>query len=169
MKLAVQVRPELFIEYKTKYKPVMFQKFIAGFLAYLANQMVLRIKEVVDKQQYKWRPLSPRWLDFKKEMGLSPKTWIASGELENSIKAWHSDLMDSYLVGVNSRKLHHKYKKGGIFTTIRTKTLLITIIRRLEYGNKKMPPRPLFGPVIQEFQRDLNKHYKNYLKIVVGG
>lgn len=161
-KLALQVSDSHFIEFKTKAEPKAYQEFVNAFLEFLAERMKKRVKEVIRKQLYGWSPLSKTWKAFKKQYGLSPKMWLASGDLSGHFITWHSRIYDSWFVGVHPRRLHRKYKQGGV-STIRTKTPLTTIVRALEFGTSKIPSRPLFTKVFAEFQKNLNSHYIDFI------
>lgn len=159
MRLAVQVNPKDFIQI-TKLP----EGYVKDYARFLAIKMVKRLKVVVKRKLYNWSPLSKTWKLYKKQMGLSPKTWYASGELLGSIRFWYSQKDNSYYVGVNPRKLHKEYKFGGTYKTKRTKTKIIDIIRRLEYGSLNTPARPLFTEVIKEFKYSQLYWINEYLK-----
>lgn len=164
MRLAVQVDPTEFIEIDTFRTPKLYQEFVKGFMVYLADKMVKRVHQVIRRQIYNWHPLSRTWRLFKKEWGLDPRIWRASGWIEESIHFWHSRQMNSWLVGVHPRKQHREYKRGGVKTSKPSGVLITRIIRKLEFGTQRTPARPLFVPVMAEFKRDLNLHYADYLK-----
>lgn len=163
MKLAVQIDPTDFIEINTFRTPKLYQEFIEGFLKFLAQKMVDRVHEVIRNQSYNWHPLSRTWVAFKKSWGLDPRIWRASGWIEDSIHYWYSRKNNCWMVGVNPRKQHRRYKRGGIAISKRSGVLIIDIIRKLEFGTQKTPARPLFTRVIAEVKKDVNSYYKEYL------
>lgn len=163
-RLSMQVDSSLYIEKKTFYTPRKYQEFVKGYLEFLGKLVVKLLRRSINRQRYRWQPLSPAYRDWKKAMKLDLRIWIASGEVRNSIKCWHSRLYNSFIVGVNPRKLHHVYKEGGIYKSKKTKVLLIDIIRFMEFGTRNMPPRPLFAPVFREIEKNQGKYFQQYLK-----
>ncbi len=158
MRLALQIdtNNSIFETLKTK-------KLEKEYAAFLAEHIVSRLRTVVRRQLYNWSPLSKTWKAYKKEMGLSTKIWIASGQLIQSVKFWYSARDKAWIVGVHPRLLHKKYKKGGIYSTVKTKVKIIYIIRKLEYGNLRTPPRPLFTKVFDEFRYNQSFWVKKFL------
>ena len=136
------------------------------FLRYLVERIVERLNKVIRNQLYanRYEGLSKSWASFKKRMGLDPGYWIASGQLKDSIQWWYSSKYKRFLVGVHPRLKHRKYMEGGVYKTVKT-VKMVDIIRWLEKGTRRgIPARPLFSKVFEEFQKDLDKHYINYLK-----
>lgn len=165
MKLTVQVDKDVFIEYKTKGTPEDFQNFMKGYLEWLTQKVIDRIDEVLRRQLYNWEPLSKSYKDWKKKMGLDPRIWLASHQTTKAITYWWVPLAQSWYIGVNPRMLHRKYKKGGIDQGKKTKARLYDIIKWVELGTTKMPPRPLFTKVLKEFKpkKTQIKLYQQYI------
>jgi hypothetical protein len=169
-KLRIQVDKTLFVEYKTKMAPEDFQNFIRGFLKWQVEQVTDRIKEVVDRQVYSWSPLSPSWVQFKSRMGLSPKTWYASGQVMDAVHYWYVPLGDQWFIGVHPTKRHRAYMKGGGINQKKKGARIIDIIKWMEHGTTRMPPRPLFSKVLGEFRSKSKqtKLYAEYIKSLKG-
>lgn len=149
------------ISYTTKGSPEDFHKFMMDFLAYQADLIVKRIKYVIKNQIYSWHPLSPSWKRFKELNGLSPKIWLASGQVEESITYFYNAMADSYFVGVHPSKRHKGYGK-----THKSGVRIIDVIRWMECGTPKMKARPLFGKVMMEFSspRRQKQLYDDFIK-----
>jgi len=166
MKLTVQVDKKVFIEYGTKGTPEDFEEFMKGYLEWLTQKVVDRLEEVMRRQLYNWHPLSKSYLEWKKKMKLDPRIWLASHQTREAITYWWVPLASAWMIGFHPRTLHRKYKRGGIDLGKKTKARLLDIVRWLEHGTTKMPPRPLFGPVLNEFKSKSVqlKLYQQYIK-----
>lgn len=119
------------------------------FETYMACTYVSLIKERVDNEKYKgrWRALNPEYKKWKIRNNLSPKTWEATGELISGLK-----VKSNNVVGFDNRKLH---KMSG--------EKYITIARKLEYGDGKIPARPLFRLVYWYMSKNIDFFYDKYL------
>lgn len=163
MRITLQLDASEFAEIERTWLMGTSEKYMHEFLGLVCEDIKERIKFVVANQLYSWSPLSATWLSQKKELGLSPKIWYASGELVNAITYWFHKPTNSYIIGVHPRKLHHQYTKGGVYKTKRTKVLLMDIIRKLEYGTSTIPPRPLLTKVLDEFRPTLRLSYTKFI------
>lgn len=166
MKVTLQVDKTVFVDYPTKGTPEDFQVFMRGYLEWVTKKVIDRVEDVMDRQLYNWAPLSKSYKSWKEKMGLDPRIWLASHQTKKAITYWYVPLADAWFIGVHPRTLHRKYKKGGIDQGKKTKARLIDIIRWIEQGTTKMPPRPLFTPVLQEFRPKTvqMKLYQQYIK-----
>lgn len=124
---------------------------IARFEDYIAREFVRLVKERVDKQLYKskWAPLSQAYLEYKRKNGLSVKTWEATKELIQNLK-----VKSNRVVGFDKRKRH---KTSG--------EPYLAIARRLEYGDHRIPARPLFRFVLMDMSKHMNRHYKRFKEV----
>lgn len=166
MRLRIQVDKTVFIDYPTKSAPEDFQNFISGFLEWQCTKIIERTKEVVRKRLYSWHPLSPSYVAFKDRMGLDPRIWLASGQIEQSIKYWYVPLADAWFIGVHPTLRHRGYKKGGGLDWEKKGARLIDIIKWLEFGTTKMKARPLYTKVLEEFKSKKKQTalYAEYIK-----
>lgn len=166
-KLSLQIDMDQFIEIETFGQPKNYQLFVKEFLEYLSKFLVWRIDEVIEKQLYSWSPLSASWKFSKKKLGLSPKQWVASGFIKDSIKYWHSRAQKTYIIGVHPYKKHREYKFGGVMIKKRN-VLLVDVIRKLEFGSaaENLPARPLFSKVFREVEEDLSIHLAGFVKSI---
>lgn len=166
-KLYLQISPQNYISIDLPlYTPKFIQAFNEGFLKYLSEIIVEEIKTTIRHQLLNWHPLSKTYKAWKARMDLDPRIWIASGELEDSIKIWHSQIHNAWIIGVNPYKKHHVYTKGGIYKSKKNDVLLIDIIRSLEFGTQKIPARPLFTVVFNRIKRLEVVYYKQFVKDV---
>ena len=161
-RLAIRIDPKAYLEYPTEGAPKDFKDFIEGFLQWQSDLVIERIQEVVRQKLYNWEPLSPGWQNFKEKMGLDPRHWLASGQLLESVQVFY--FMNGWYIGVHPRKKHRGYKGN------RKGARLIDILRWLEAGTTKMPPRPLFTKVFSEFRpkKVQQELYSKYLTLRKG-
>lgn len=139
---------------KTKWEPgkvVMrdcSRKDIARFEDYMAYQYVKLVKDRVKAQKYrdKWKPLSRKYLEEKKSKGWSLNTWEATGQLMRELK-----VKSHRVVGFDNRKIH---KESG--------EKLLSIARKNEYGDFKVPARPLFRLVYWYMRKNIGYFYLKY-------
>ena len=151
MRLRILIDKEVAIEYKTSVAPEDFKDFMFEFLEWQSGLIVERINTVVKRQLYSWSPLSDSYKKWKEKMGLSPDIWIASGYVLKAIHYYYNPMSDSFFIGVHPTLRHREYLKGGKLGT-KTGARVLDIIRWLEFGTRKMPPRPLFTKVFSEFR-----------------
>ena len=126
------------------------KKDIKDFEDYIAQRYVDLVRERVKTQKYssKWAPLSRRYLQKKKEMGWSLKTWEATGQLMRELK-----VKSRRVVGFDNRKVH---KESG--------ERLLSIARKNEYGSFKVPARPLFRLVYWYMGKNMRYFYDCYVR-----
>ncbi len=171
MRFALQVDPKRFLEFPVrKNPPPEIVDFLEGFMEFLAKRTVRELRKAVNQKKYvkHWDVLSDSWKAQKKRLKLDPRIWKASGQTLESVNWWHSKKDDCWYVGVHPRKRHNAYKVGGIYKTKKQKALVIDIIRWLEKGTRKMPPRPLFSLVLRDVKRMIPEIYQEYITSVKG-
>ena len=123
------------------------------FEEWIAEEFIAQVRKSIDNQRYKsrWAPLSIRYLQQKRDKGLSTKTWIATGEIYKSLKFKKS----SRTVGFDNRRKHRNSEET-----------CLQIARKLEYGSLGIPPRPLFRPVYWYMRKNIQFFVRKYLKEV---
>lgn len=167
MRLRIQVDKSVAIEYETAMAPDDFKEFMYEFLEYQSNLIVERINEVIRRQLYSWAPLSESYIKWKQKMGLSPHIWEASGQTRKAIHYWYSPSFGKgqFFIGVHPTLKHRNYLKGGGLGN-KKGTRLIDIIRYVELGTRRMPPRPLFTKVFAEFNNKKRQKqlYDDFIK-----
>lgn len=121
------------------------------FEDWIALEFVKMVQKSVNEQRYraKWVPLSLAYLAYKRERGWSLKTWEATGELISNLQFKKADRS----IGFDAGKRH-----AGSEETY------LSIARRLEYGDLKVPPRPLFRQVYWYMRKNVRYFYNKYLK-----
>lgn len=124
------------------------------FEDWMAREFIRLVKLSVDLQRYraKWSPLSLAYLNYKRDAGLSLKTWEATGELIGALKYKESSRRIGFDNRVRHKDSNEKY---------------LEIARKLEYGNLKIPPRPLFRPVYL-YMRKNTEFFKDKYRREVG-
>lgn len=107
----------------------------------IAKNFIEDVKRSINTQKYKFEPLSPRYLMYKKKNGLSLNTWEATSQLKNSLK--YTIKGDTITIGWDKGLIHKK-----------SKLKVYQVAMTLEYGNLNIPPRPLFRNVLREYSKD---------------
>jgi hypothetical protein len=105
-----------------------------------AKQIAVTAREVILSQRYRWKALSPRYVNYKKKYGLDPRFHIATGEYVNAI-SWgvsHGKVW----AGIPTRKVHSGSGKP-----------LWLLARWLEFGTRRMPPRPVWRYVVSQVMK----------------
>lgn len=151
LRYQIDVKNLYVIDYPTENAPEDFKQFMYEFLEWQSKKVIVRINDVIRRQLYNWHPLSDSYLQWKKQMGLDPRIYIASGQLLEAIHYWFlpSFGKPQFFIGVHPTKRHKGYNgKGKKRKTVR----LVDILRWLEFGTSKMRPRPIFSKVFSEFK-----------------
>lgn len=120
------------------------------FENWIAQVYVDLVKRRVEDQKFKskWKDLNPHYKRWKEENNLSPKIWEATGELIKGLK-----VKSKNCVGFDNRKRH---KMSG--------EKYIDIARKLEYGDGRVPARPLFRLVYWYMRKNIRYFYDRYLE-----
>lgn len=130
-----------------------FEEYQPEFADYLAGLIQKDIIKAIDDQSLssKWKPLSPNYVQYKKEHGLSTKTWEATKNMHDSI--YKINRKNKVLIGVSSRRTYPD-----------SDATLLEVARWLEYGTSKSPSRPLFRPIVSKYTKNVRKYWKQFLK-----
>lgn len=132
------------------------KRVLKDFDDYMAREYIKTVVRYVKVQKYKqkWAPLSFSYLKEKRRKGLSLNTWEATGELMTGL-IYQSK---GHIVTFDGRKRHKVSKKP-----------YLDIARQNEYGNLRVPPRPLFRPVYYYMRKHVYQYYLKYLNDKLGG
>lgn len=127
------------------------KKELLDFEDYVAKEYVRIVRSRVATQKFasKWKPLSKRYLQWKREQGLSLKTWEATGQLMKELY-----YKSNRVIGFDNRKRH---KLSG--------EELLVVARTVEYGDLTVPPRPLFRPVYIYMRKHIQDFYNKYMEV----
>lgn len=119
----------------------------------MAERYRQEVKDAVIRQSLadSWKPLNKAYKEHKVQTGLNPGMWIATSKLVNSIVVIETS--NRIEVGVDKRK---KHTETGVYLT--------TIVKALEYGAGRIPPRPLFIPVFRKLVRSMPALFKEFLR-----
>lgn len=133
------------------------KKMFVEFAKYVAEEYKKRLQDAVRRQKYSglWKPLSREYLEYKKKNHLSTRIWEASGTLINSIAV--SVFQNRIIVGVSRTA-----KEPG------SGKPCYLVAKEMEYGTETKPPRPLFGPVKRDLERDIPVLYAQWILNVYG-
>jgi hypothetical protein len=130
------------------------------FISYMANELKVELVRAIDTQRYKknikkWPPLSIKYLQYKKRVGLSTNIWEATGNMRKNIKVFNRG---SWLVV--------GFKKDDKYPS--TDLTFNRVAKYVEYGGIKLPPRPLFREVAVYMRKNINMYYKRFRRDVLG-
>jgi len=121
------------------------------FARYMARVLVDELQQAIDDQRYArhWPPLSIPYYEYKKKKGLSLKMWEATGLLRDSIT--YFKFGNAWVVGVDPAKTYPD-----------TPVLVYRVMKYLEHGTVKMPPRPLVTPVAANVRKSISRHWNAF-------
>lgn len=120
------------------------------FAKYLARAMKHELIRAIRNQRYdkSWAPLTFNYRRYKIDHKLSLNVWEATGLLKKSIVARKRN--GYYEIGVHPTR---RYNNGA---------RVIDVAKWMEYGTTKMPPRPLFRPIIQYIRKNIGRYFKKF-------
>lgn len=133
-------------------------------LEVIASELAQEARDAVYKQRFKQVPLTPRYLARKIRKGLDPRIWIATKKLVKSI-GWVKTEYGARIGVRRGYRLDTYTRKDGSVVT--RKLEYWKLLLWLEYGTKKMPPRPVFRRLIRAW-RDQRKKYGLRIKRKMG-
>lgn len=119
------------------------------FENFIAKEFIRLVNLSIDQQRYrsKWVPLSIGYLQYKRDSGLSLNTWEATSKMKRSLT-----------FNKNTRQIDFggkRYKNGED---------ILEVARKLEYGDMKTPPRPLFRLVQTYISKNIGFFYHKFRK-----
>lgn len=129
------------------------QMYLPEFAKYMAVVMADELVRAVNSQRFraKWEPLSIGYLKYKKKHHLSTKIWEATEVLKDNIKAYR--YRDRWVVGIP------KYiKYPG------TNLRVYKVAQFIEFGTTRMPPRPLFRPIVDYLSKNIRRYWLRFLR-----
>lgn len=123
------------------------------FSKFIAEKMVKLLVSAITTQRYKsrWEPLTPSYIEFKRHNGLSLNIWEATGMIKNHIVSYKYN--SSYIIGINPRA---KYPGSDLH--------LLQVAKWMEFGNSRIPARPLFQPIVNYMKRNIRKYWDEFLR-----
>jgi len=118
------------------------------FFNFLFHEVKGRLITAVIKQQlvHMWSPLSKAYKAHKVKYGLNPGMWVATHQLIESLCLDISVGREFVFARIlcNPKKSHNGVP-------------MWMIAKYLEYGTRRIPPRPLFRPIAETIHRDLSQ------------
>ena len=127
---------------------------VRDFIIYMAVTLANELKRAIDTQRYKsnkWPPLSISYTSYKKRHGLKLKIWEATGYLKHHIHVFRNG--SNIVVGFQEKDVYHK-----------SRVRLNLIAKYVEYGNNKIPARPLFRPILLQVRKHIAQYFQRYLR-----
>ena len=128
----------------------------------IAQAQAEEVKSVIDTQLYRWKPLSPKYLQFKERNRLDLRKLIAGGDYVRSISArWTTK--DRIVVGPLRRR--HQNPLTGRYDG----PMLPKIARWMEFGvpSRNIPARQSWRPVAAKIKREMAKTFRRFQKDVL--
>lgn len=122
------------------------------------NHISKRLKEVIKNQEYNWQPLSPKYAEWKKRMGLDPRTLVSKGDYVDAIGVYEKP--EGKYVGFKPGEKHRSLNWDGTYFYLD----YVKLARILEFGNRKVPARPHWRPVASEAKQMFNQTSKELAK-----
>lgn len=122
---------------------ILNTKLVPDFQALLydnGNLVLQKMKDHIDQQDLGWTPLSQYTVDQKG----SSKIYVETGYLRNNLKVRKVKSPKNGLTIFIGANAWDKHPENGMS--------LSKLLIYLEYGNSKMPPRPLVRPTWEEVQ-----------------
>lgn len=148
--------------------PVALQDLEAAFARWLLELLRYQVRQAIKRQIFPrvYEPLSDSWVEQKRHQGLKPGFWIATGQLESTIKVWLSPETGRWTIGWPE----------GVRHKANPKVDCADIAKWMERGTVKMPARPLFVPlaesigksIVPRFTTFCVKHYPDYATTLKG-
>jgi hypothetical protein len=140
----------------------------------IAESIVKEVRDVIEEQAYKWKPLSEEYLERKIVRGYDPRIYIRTGEFLQSI-SWgvtHGRVW----AGIPAHAMHTgKLERAD--EPQRRPIPMRWLARWLEFGATQnrvspkgnpytifLPPRPIWRPILSKFIRMKPKFAKGYRK-----
>ena len=117
------------------------------FEDYLASLYVVRVKEAITFNLYGmyWKKLNPKYEEYKLSRGYSLNQWEATEALKEHLK-----VKSNRVIGFDNRLKHYSHMRYR------------DLARILEYGNFRVPARPLFRYVLNTMIEELPLIYEGY-------
>ena len=116
-----------------------------------ADRTLERAKEIIENQEFSWKPLSPEYRKKKKKKGLDLRIFVATKEyLNKGIGTWESGRR----IFVGPKQGIHK--PSGLTYRV--------LSRILEFGTWSIPSRPLWRPLASQILREIPGFRREYQK-----
>lgn len=134
--------------------PELSPELLPLFEEYVAKRYIEEFQKIITRQTRmatRWKPLSYGYLKYKYRRGLSLNTWEATGQLKNTLSFKKRSRMISFG--------YARHKESGL--------LLDHIARSLEYGDAKIPARPIFRPLYIEMRKHIRRTYNKFKREVL--
>jgi len=120
----------------------------------VAREFVAEACKIIETQQYKWKPLTQRYLDRKIREGYDKRTLIRTQEYLDAI-SWGVTPTGRIWAGVPPHKIH---QDSGL--------PMFVLAKIHEFGTETIPARQLWRPLISRFVRQKPKFGERYRKAI---
>jgi hypothetical protein len=155
---------------RTKKQREKFTGFIAAFAREvelkatklnkkIAKEYAADARDIIEKQSYDWKPLSPRYKKWKIDSGFDPRIYIKTGEFLSNIK-W-GVTHNRVWTGVPKNKIHQD--SGMKLSKLAS---ILEFGRTIQHEGYQViiPPRPIWRPLLAEYLKKKKKFAQSYKK-----
>lgn len=119
------------------------------YMQEIAQSITAEAKEVLENQSFKWKPLNPDYLEWKRQEGLDTRKLIATGFYQDHID-WNVEPGGRIWFGVENI-IHDP---SG---------LPLPLLARIhEFGSGDIPARPLWRPLLAKYLKLYPQFAKRY-------
>lgn len=133
-----------------------------GFAKYLAREIADQVKKAILSQKYAvgYKPLTPKYLDYKKRNKLELGFWRSTDFLVQHVTSWK--YKGVYNIGFQKTVANPESKS---FPTYK-------VAAALEFGTKDktgktlIPSRPVFRPVTESISKRITYYLDKYLESI---
>lgn len=136
----IKVRRKTFRKVAVRHFEKTLKEVTEKTSKYHAYQFRAYIRAVIEEQRYKWYPLSYKYLDWKKTIGLDQRIFIATGEYIDSISVNKYNNAKKPATGYTVGLPHKKHTMSKLY--------LDDLAKVLEFGTYTMPARPHWRPAL---------------------
>lgn len=130
-----------------------------AFILYISLLYKEYLQEMVRNRGWEkfWIPLTPKYLERKKQLGRYENIWMNTGTLINSLEIIPDYQNDFVIVGIDPRA---KYSYLGESISI------LQVAKFMEYGTEKLPPRPLFRRGRDYISKNISRFKKDFDEVL---
>jgi len=112
----------------------------------LSQEFIDRVKQVIDQQEQSWPPLNPRYLARKIRRGRDPRMLVSAGAYKESFEKSRIGGNNGDVTTWRMAPSSSRHQESGL--------TFAQLGMVHEYGSpaRRIPPRPHWRPVLQEFE-----------------
>lgn len=129
----------------------------AKYLQQVAYLITETVRDIILNQFGEWPPLNPEYLARKKKLGYDERILIATGQYVKALTV--IKVMEEPKEGTKGSKGIYRVGVGvRENATRRARVAMGQLMKWLEYGTTRMPPRAHWRPVWEQFRVEMPRH-----------